>query len=81
MGAGAWQQQGRSRSTHAGRAPALCAPRVFGLCCSECPEKEQSGGVWCMILYVITSQKSLPPSGEITLKEEKDRGGKVISLL
>jgi len=48
VGAGAWQQQGRSRSTHVGRAPALCAPRVFGLCCSECPEKEQSGGVWCI---------------------------------
>lgn len=28
-----------------------------------------------MILYVITSQKSLPPSGEITLKKEKGDGG------
>lgn len=32
-----------------------------------------------MILYMITSQKSLPPSGEVTLKEEKGGGGKVIS--
>lgn len=55
----------------------LYALYVVGLLLQLVTEKDQSRAV-CVILYMITSQKTLPPSGEITLKEEKGGGRKVV---